>query len=333
MVQQRERTYRIIFEYKDAWKPDSFRERYSEVLDRYDFIVGDWGYNQLRLKGFYRDDHPRATKETSISHLQDYLNEYCNFGCAYFVIERVDPSDRLNLDISPAETAITIQELPSSDRYAEWLAFKNKLQEEREQQKENGEEKNGRHRQRGQAGPNGNGGPSKGRRNGSVQDRRDRPETGDAPSQGARSHAKPAAGAIGEDKPQRANRQGHGGRGTKRHAGENRGQQAKRRGANASGRESFMAGGAALAPGVGAEPHARPADQARPADVRPASGAADGPRPADKPGHKRPWHRNRKNRQQGKWNRPRKARGEAGERPADGPPAAERTGADAPRRE
>ena len=27
-------------------------ERFSEVLARYDYIVGDWGYEQLRLRGF-----------------------------------------------------------------------------------------------------------------------------------------------------------------------------------------------------------------------------------------------------------------------------------------
>ncbi|WP_274363922.1 YutD-like domain-containing protein [Paenibacillus thermotolerans] len=84
------KTYELIKEHKNAWNPDAFKERYSEVLDRYDYIVGDWGYNQLRLKGFFREGSPKANKETSVSGLQDYLQEYCNFGCAYFVLERVN---------------------------------------------------------------------------------------------------------------------------------------------------------------------------------------------------------------------------------------------------
>ena len=32
-----------------------FASRYSDILDKYDFIVGDFGYDQLRLKGFYKD--------------------------------------------------------------------------------------------------------------------------------------------------------------------------------------------------------------------------------------------------------------------------------------
>lgn len=81
-------TYEVIKENRNGWNPEAFRERYSDVLDRYDYIVGDWGYNQLRLKGFFKENNVKGNKDFAISTLQDYLNEYCNFGCAYFVIER-----------------------------------------------------------------------------------------------------------------------------------------------------------------------------------------------------------------------------------------------------
>ncbi|WP_239618672.1 YutD family protein [Cohnella mopanensis] len=82
--------FSLVHEYKSGWNPEAFRERYSEVLERFDYIVGDWGYNQLRLRGFYRDGHPRATKESAISSFIDYINEYCNFGCAHFVLSKMD---------------------------------------------------------------------------------------------------------------------------------------------------------------------------------------------------------------------------------------------------
>jgi hypothetical protein len=58
-------------------------------LARYDYIVGDWGYEQLRLKGFFEKDYRKALPDQRIVMLEDYLYEYCNFGCAYFVIQRV----------------------------------------------------------------------------------------------------------------------------------------------------------------------------------------------------------------------------------------------------
>ncbi len=80
--------YQLLSDYKDGWDEGAFRRRYSDILDKYDYIVGDWGYGQLRLKGFFEDDHVRATQETKISYLKEYLNEYCNFDCAYFVLRK-----------------------------------------------------------------------------------------------------------------------------------------------------------------------------------------------------------------------------------------------------
>ncbi len=89
-----DRTYQIIHVHKDAWNAEAFRERYSDVLDRYDYIVGDWGYSQLRLKGFFKEGSSKSNRDSTITHLQDYLNEYCNFGCAYFILERVANPNR-----------------------------------------------------------------------------------------------------------------------------------------------------------------------------------------------------------------------------------------------
>ncbi|KOY82121.1 YutD family protein [Lysinibacillus macroides] len=81
--------YELIEEYRDAFQQDVLQERYSDILARYDYIVGDWGYNQLRLKGFFDDKNQKSTFDTKISTLQDYLYEYCNFGCAYFVLRKI----------------------------------------------------------------------------------------------------------------------------------------------------------------------------------------------------------------------------------------------------
>ncbi|QZT35507.1 YutD family protein [Caldalkalibacillus thermarum TA2.A1] len=83
--------YEVIKDVRHGWNPEAFRQRYSEVLNKYDYIVGDWGYSQLRLRGFY-DDHNKKAKaafDAKISTLDEYIMEYCNFGCAYFVLKKV----------------------------------------------------------------------------------------------------------------------------------------------------------------------------------------------------------------------------------------------------
>lgn len=81
-------TFELLEDNKEGWNAEAFRERYSEVLDKYDYIIGDWGYNQLRLKGFY-ESNKRVPNEMKIETLSEYLLEYCNFGCAHFILKKV----------------------------------------------------------------------------------------------------------------------------------------------------------------------------------------------------------------------------------------------------
>ncbi len=81
-------TYELVENVREGFKEEDFIGRYSEILAKYDYIIGDWGYGQLRLKGFFDDKNQKSTFDTKISTLQDYLYEYCNFGCAYFIVKK-----------------------------------------------------------------------------------------------------------------------------------------------------------------------------------------------------------------------------------------------------
>ncbi|MDN6664983.1 MAG: YutD family protein [Tetragenococcus koreensis] len=84
------RRYKLVANYREGFDATRLGERYSDVLAKYDYIVGDWGYEQLRLKGFFAVRNRKSAPDQKITMLEDYLYEYCNFGCAYFVIECVD---------------------------------------------------------------------------------------------------------------------------------------------------------------------------------------------------------------------------------------------------
>jgi uncharacterized protein YutD len=81
--------FEVVENYREGFNEEAFRARYSEILAKYDYIVGDWGYGQLRLRGFFDDQNQKATFDTKISTLTEYLYEYCNFGCPYFVLKKI----------------------------------------------------------------------------------------------------------------------------------------------------------------------------------------------------------------------------------------------------
>ncbi|AND00400.1 YutD family protein [Streptococcus suis] len=82
----------LLEDYKNAFDQTIFGQRFSQLMLKFDYIVGDWGNEQLRLRGFYTDDK-NVKSDLKISHLDDYLTEYCNFGCAYFVLANPNPQD------------------------------------------------------------------------------------------------------------------------------------------------------------------------------------------------------------------------------------------------
>ncbi|OLO28562.1 hypothetical protein BTR23_17660 [Alkalihalophilus pseudofirmus] len=82
-------SFEVIEDVRNAWNEEEFMGRYSDVLNKYDYIVGDWGYSQLRLRGFFEDNNKKSNYDNKISTLSEYLYEYCNFGCPYFVLKRV----------------------------------------------------------------------------------------------------------------------------------------------------------------------------------------------------------------------------------------------------
>lgn len=88
-----ERGYRLVEDYREAYNQQKMAARFSDFLEKYDFLVGDIAADQLRLRGFYKDGTAGIARSNQISALQDYLYEEVNFGAPYFVLENLEPHD------------------------------------------------------------------------------------------------------------------------------------------------------------------------------------------------------------------------------------------------
>ncbi len=81
--------FEIIKDYREGFVKEEFVSRYTDYFDIYDYVVGDWAYGKLRLKGFYDDQNENSSKINKISDLDKYLEENCAYGCKYFVAKRL----------------------------------------------------------------------------------------------------------------------------------------------------------------------------------------------------------------------------------------------------
>ena len=82
-------SFEIIKDYKNGYNKDEFINKYTDFYDGYDFVVGDWAYGKLRLKGFYNKNNKNCKEYNDIDNLDIYLKENCAFECAYFVAKRI----------------------------------------------------------------------------------------------------------------------------------------------------------------------------------------------------------------------------------------------------
>ena len=80
--------YEIIENYKEGYNEDEFIKKCTDYFYEYDYIVGDWAYWKLRLKGFFDKSNKKCREINDFSNLDKYLSENCAFGCSYFVAKR-----------------------------------------------------------------------------------------------------------------------------------------------------------------------------------------------------------------------------------------------------
>ncbi len=89
-VQLDGRKYRLIREYKEGFHLEDVINKYTEYFYDFDYIFGDYSYDKLRLKGFYKKENPSCRKFNTIDDLDSYIRNYCAFECCYFLLEKLD---------------------------------------------------------------------------------------------------------------------------------------------------------------------------------------------------------------------------------------------------
>lgn len=88
LVKIENKEYEIITNYKNGYDEEAFINRYTDYFDDFDYVVGDWAYGKLRLKGFYDRNNEKCKEINNYDNLESYLKENCAFDCAYFVAKQ-----------------------------------------------------------------------------------------------------------------------------------------------------------------------------------------------------------------------------------------------------
>lgn len=89
----KEKEYEIVKDYGDTISTIDLNDIVTDYYDNFDYIVGDWAYGKVRLKGFYESNHKFRKDHNDIKNVDDYINNSCAYGCKHFILKKISNKD------------------------------------------------------------------------------------------------------------------------------------------------------------------------------------------------------------------------------------------------
>lgn len=81
--------YEVIRNDNDCINKEELSEKLTDYFDNFDYILGDYSYEKVRLKGFNESSNKKVTKINDIKFVDEYIKDYCSYGSKIFLIKKV----------------------------------------------------------------------------------------------------------------------------------------------------------------------------------------------------------------------------------------------------
>lgn len=81
--------YELTKDYKGGFDNQEVQEKLTDYFIEYDYILGDWAYGKLRLKGFNNKENKNYKKINDVNTIDDYIKNHCAYDCRYFILKKI----------------------------------------------------------------------------------------------------------------------------------------------------------------------------------------------------------------------------------------------------
>lgn len=89
MIEVNNNKYQVIETNIEKLEMEELQDKLTDYFDDFDYIVGDYAYSKLRLKGFNKKENPNFKNINDFAKKDEYLQNYCAYGCKYFILEKI----------------------------------------------------------------------------------------------------------------------------------------------------------------------------------------------------------------------------------------------------
>jgi uncharacterized protein YutD len=84
-----EKKYELIKNYRDAYKLEDLEGIITDYFDSFDYILGDYAYGKVRLKGFNDKSNKNFKPINDYANIDDYIKNNCAYDCRYFILKKI----------------------------------------------------------------------------------------------------------------------------------------------------------------------------------------------------------------------------------------------------
>lgn len=72
---------------KENFDYEEVKSLFTDYFKDYDYVLGDYSYGRIRLKGFYDSNNKKVRKLNDIKYLDNYIKDYCSPGARIFLLK------------------------------------------------------------------------------------------------------------------------------------------------------------------------------------------------------------------------------------------------------
>ena len=82
--------YQIIRNDNNCIDKELLSEKITDYFDPFDYILGDYAYDKLRLKGFCNKNNELYNDINDYDRINEYIKNQCAYECKYFVLKKIE---------------------------------------------------------------------------------------------------------------------------------------------------------------------------------------------------------------------------------------------------